>query len=312
MRALVEEDCDEAIEAAWSAGMRYFDTAPLYGFGLSEGRLGRILATKPRDDFVVSTKVGRVLYPCDPAEVDSGFFIDVPAVRFEYDYSYDGIMRSLDQSMTRTGLDRFDIVFVHDIDAYNHGGREGAEARTIELIESGGWKALDELRQSGVIKAIGAGVNEWQPCAHLMELADPDIFLLAGRYTLLEQEPLNSFLPKCIERGVGIVIGGPYNSGILAGKDTFNYAQAPEDIVSRVREIEKVCKSHNVPLPQAAIQFVCGHPAVVSVIPGPQTVDETLANVSHLNAQTPPALWRDLLDQGLVHPETPIPKFGSD
>lgn len=308
LRPLTEQDCDETLATAWDSGMRYFDTAPLYGLGLSEYRVGRMLQQQNRDDFVLSTKVGRLLEPCEPDEVNGMFFVDTPQVRFIYDYSYDGIMRSHEESLQRLGLDRVDILYVHDICAFVHGGREGSEARIQELINLGGWKALTELRDSGAVSAIGAGVNEWQPCARLLELVDPDLFLLAGRYTLLEQDPVDHLFPQCMEKGARIVVGGPYNSGILAGLDTYNYAEAPEDVVARVREIDAVCKAHDVPLIRAALHFVTANPVVVSVIPGGQNVKETKQNAALIREQVPPqALWDELKEKQLIHPQSPTP-----
>jgi D-threo-aldose 1-dehydrogenase len=307
LRPLTEEDCDATLATAWDSGMRYFDTAPLYGLGLAEMRVGRLLRQKNRDEFTLSTKVGRILEPCEPDEVNGMFFVETPQVRFVYDYSYDGIMRSYEESLQRLGVDRVDILYVHDICAFVHGGREGSEARIQELINLGGWKALTELRDSGTVSAIGAGVNEWQPCARLLELVDPDIFLLAGRYTLLEQDPIDHLFPQCAEKNAAIVIGGPYNSGILAGLTTYNYADAPEDIVSRVRAIDAVCRAHDVPLIRAALHFVVAHPLVASVIPGGQNVAETKQNASLLGEPVPPALWDELKEKKLIHPEAPTP-----
>ncbi len=307
LRALTEEECDATLASAWESGVRYFDTAPLYGLGLSEMRVGRLLRSRGRNDFTLSSKVGRLLEPCAPDEVNGFFFVHTPQVRFVYDYSYDGVMRSYEESRTRLGLDRIDILFVHDVDAFVHGGRANSEARIQELLETGGWRALDTLRSRGDVAAIGVGVNEWEPCARMLELADPDLFLLAGRYTLLEQAPLDTLFPQCERRGVGIVIGGPYNSGILAGKPTYNYAEVPADIAARVREIDAVCRRHDVALPRAALQFVLAHPLVVSVIPGAQTRDENLQNVAELDKPTPAAFWAELKERKLLHPRAPTP-----
>lgn len=307
LRPLSEEDCDATLAAAWDAGMRYFDTAPLYGLGLSEQRVGRLLRQKNRDEFVLSTKVGRLLEPCEPEEVNGLFFVETPQVRFYYDYSYDGVMRSYEESLKRIGVDRVDILYAHDICSFAHGGREGSEERIRELMDDGGWRALTELRASGDVAAIGAGVNEWQPCARLLELADPDIFLLAGRYTLLEQEPIDMLFPQCAAQNARIVVGGPYNSGILAGLSTWNYAEAPEEIVTRVRAIEAVCQAHDVPLIRAALHFVAAHPLVVSIIPGGQNVAETQQNAALLDEPVPAALWQDLKEKNLIHPDAPTP-----
>jgi D-threo-aldose 1-dehydrogenase len=307
LRPLDEKDCDATLEAAWECGMRYFDTAPLYGFGLSELRVGRLLKKVDRADYIISTKVGRLLEPCAPEDVNSGFFIDTPQLRFIYDYSYDGIMRSYEESLKRLGIDNVDILYVHDVDAFAHGGREGSEAAIQGLIDKGGWRALTELRDSGTVMAIGAGVNEWEPCARLLEVADPDLFLLAGRYTLLEHEPLEKLFPQCARQGAGIVIGGPYNSGILAGLSTWNYAEAPDDVVARVRAIDAVCQAHDVPLVRAALHFVAAHPLVVSVIPGGQNVHETEQNAVLLEEEVPAALWADLKVKKLIPEQAPTP-----
>ena len=287
--------------------MRYFDTAPFYGLGLSEMRVGRLLSLRRREDFILSTKVGRLLVPCAKEEVNGVFFVDTPQVRFHYDYSYDGVMRSYEASLKRLGLDRVDILWVHDVCGLVHGGREASEAKIQELIDTGGWRALAELRDSGAVQAIGAGVNEWEPCARLLELVDPDLFLLAGRYTLLEQIPMDTLFPECARRGVGVVIGGPYNSGILAGGTTFNYAEALPEIAAQAQALNAICRTHGVALPAAALQFVLGNPVVVSVIPGGQTEKETKQNAAVLDQLIPPAFWQELKDRKLLHPRAPTP-----
>jgi D-threo-aldose 1-dehydrogenase len=311
-RVLGEAEAEATVRQAWSLGLRYFDTAPLYGHGLSEQRVGAALRGEARGSYLLSTKVGRLLQPCAPGEEDSGIYLGVPPFRIAYDYSYGGVMRSHEASLARLGLDRIDILYVHDIDAMTHGSRDAAEARTRELIDQGGWRALDELRAAGDVAAIGAGVNEWQPCARLIELADPDIFLLAGRYTLLEQEALASLLPACVSRGIGVVVGGPYNSGILAtgpiAGAIYDYAPAPEPVLRRTAAIEAVCRRHGVPLARAALQFPLGHPAVVSVIPGGQTADQVVQNLALLNAPIPDTLWRDLKAAGLLRLDAPTPE----
>lgn len=307
LRALSEKDCDATLQAAWDAGMRYFDTAPFYGFGLSEMRIGRLLKKLDRRDYVISTKVGRLLEPCAPEEVNSPFFIDVPQVRFYYDYSYDGVMRSYEESLGRLGIDRVDILYVHDVDAYAHGGREGSERAIQDLLRQGGWRALTELRDAGVVSAIGAGVNEWQPCARLLELADPDLFLLAGRYTLLEQEPIDHLFPQCARKGAGVVVGGPYNSGILAGQNTYNYGAVPAEIAAKVQKLAAICARHSAPMAAAALQFVLAHPVVATVIPGGQNVAETKQNATLLNVDIPADFWADVRRAELIHPEAPVP-----
>jgi len=307
LRPLSEAEGAAVVSAAWASGVRYFDTAPFYGLGLSEMRVGRTLRSHRRDEYIVGTKVGRVLTPCPKEEVNGFFFVDTPQVRFDYDYSYDGVMRSFESSLERLGLDRVDILYVHDVCALVHGGREASEARIQELLTTGGWRALAELRDSGAVAAIGAGVNEWEPCARLLELVDPDLFLLAGRYTLLEQAPLEKLFPECQKRGVGIVIGGPYNSGILAGGTTYNYAAAPPEVAAKAKAIDAVCRRHGVPLPAAALQFVLGHPVVVCVIPGGQTEAETRQNAAVLDAPIPSAFWQELKQAGLLDAKAPVP-----
>lgn len=307
LRALSEAECDEILADVWSSGLRYFDTAPFYGLGLSETRLGRLLRGRDRKQYVIASKVGRLLEPCAPEQVNGGFFVHTPQVRFVYDYSYDGVMRSYESSLQRTGLDRIDILWAHDLCSLVHGSREAAEARIQELLRLGGWRALDELRKGGQVAAIGAGVNEWQACARLLELVDPDLFLLAGRYTLLEQEPLDTLFPECEKRGVGIVDGGPLNSGILAGKSTYNYSAAPQHIVDKVTRIRSVCERHGVPLLSAALQFILAHPLVVSVIPGSQSIAEHRQNVAALEVPIPATFWAELKHEQLLHPGAPVP-----
>lgn len=309
-RAISEDDAHEILSRAWDAGVRYFDTAPLYGFGLSETRLNRFLRGKPRDSYVLSTKIGRLLTSCAPEERSGiGKWFEVPTRKEVYDYSYDGVMRSVEFSLERLGVDRVDILFAHDLDVFNHKSQAALDARLKELME-GGYKALVKLRDDGVIKAFGAGINEWQPCQWMAERGDFDIFLLAGRYTLLEQEALETFLPLAEEKGIGIVIGGPYNSGILATGARpgafYNYDPAPPEILDRVARIEQTCVRHGVRMVDAAFQFPLRHPSVVSVIPGGQGVAEMEANLAAARATIPAALWADLKTQGLMRPDAPV------
>jgi len=306
-RALSEEECDATAGRAWASGLRYYDTAPLYGLGLSEARIGRNLNKHDRSAYLLSTKVGRLLEPLAPGEsFDAGIYRDVPKLKYVYDYSHDGVMRSFDASLKRLGLDRVDVLLVHDVDGPSHGGHEGSEARIRELMETGGWKAIDALRSSGAVDAIGLGVNEWQPCARMLELADPDLFLLAGRYTLLEQEPIETLFPQCAKAGAGIIIGGPYNSGVLAGKAMFDYGRIPAAVASRVQALETVCTAHGVELRAAALQFAAAHPLVMSVIPGAISVEEVEANVALMEISIPAALWSDLKSRRLLHAGAPV------
>ncbi len=300
-RALCEEEAQLTVEAAWDAGLRYFDTAPYYGHGLSEMRIGAVLRSKRRDDFVISTKVGRVLEPCAPGEEHSGIYLNTPQFSVRYDYSYDGVMRSYESSLIRLGLDHIDILYVHDIGGLTHGAQ--ADGHYHDLIE-GGWRALDELRRAGAVKAIGLGVNENAICEHLLRDADPNVFLLAGRYTLLDQSAAEQLLPACVERGVGVVLGGPYNSGILATGPVagayYDYEPASAEILDRTACLQKICESHGVSLAAAALQFPLRHPAILSVIPGSQTSDQVARNVSTFAKVAPEALWEELAAKELI------------
>ncbi len=309
--AITEEAAAATVSAAWDAGIRVFDTAPQYGFGLSEERFARVLTAFPRDELVLSTKIGRLLRDCRPEEVPDINFVDTPTRTFDYNYSYDGVMRSHEASLKRLNQDRVDILLVHDVDVFTHGSRDVSDRRVRELFDSGGYRALAELRSSGAVRAIGAGVNEWQVCEKLLGLGDFDCFLLAGRYTLLEQEALDSFLPLCEERNVGIILGGPFNSGILATGPVpgarYNYAPAPPDILARVARIEAICHAHGMKLIEAALQFVLAHPAVKTVIPGANSPDQVIANMRLLESPIPPALWPDLKSKGLLRADAPVP-----
>jgi len=299
------------VDAAVAAGIRYVDTAPYYGFGLSERRLGDRLREYAAE-FVLSTKVGRLLRPMPGHAGDAdrhGYRSPMP---FEpvFDYGYDAVMRSFEDSLQRLGLARIDILLVHDIGTATHGP---ANTRHFRDLATGGYRALAELRAAGRIRAIGLGVNEWQVCEAAMQHGDYDCFLLAGRYTLLEQTALDSFLPKCAAAGATLIVGGAYNSGILArgtrhaGTHYYNYEAAPAAVVDRVSRIEAVCDAHSVSLAAAALQFPLAHPLVSSVIPGldnPPRVKQTLALY---NESIPPAFWSDLQGAGLVRADAPVP-----
>jgi D-threo-aldose 1-dehydrogenase len=311
-RPLTEREARATVDAAWAEGCRYYDTAPLYGLGLSETRLNGFLRAKPRDAYLVSTKIGRILQLCPAAEkTRPEAFFETPSRREVYDYSYEGVMRSLEFSFERLGLDRIDVVYAHDVDVFTHGSKAASDERIQQFME-GGYKALVELRESGFIKAFGAGINEWEVAETLARAGDFDIFLLAGRYTLLEQEALTSFLPLCVEKKIGVVIGGPFNSGILAtgpkAGARYNYSPAPKDVLERVRRIEAVCKKHGVKLAEAALRFPLSHPAIVSVIPGAQKPTEVKRNAQMLAMKIPPALWRELKTEGLLRADAPTPR----
>ncbi len=311
-RRVEEADAQATLQAAFDGGMRYFDTAPQYGLGLSEQRFGQAIRRFGRDAITLSTKVGRLLEDCGPDEVTPTAFVDTPQKKIVYDYTYDGVMRSHEASLARLGVERVDILLVHDVDVFTHGTQEASDAKVRELFDGGGYRALCELKEAGQVRAIGAGVNEWQVCERLLGLGDFDAFLLAGRYTLLEQEALDSFLPLCVKRDVGIILGGPYNSGILATGAIegarYNYEPAPADILDRVRRIEAVCAAHGVKLIEAALQFVMGHPAVRTVIPGAMTPEEVEANIALFSRNVPVGLWSDLKGQNLIRSDAPTPE----
>jgi len=297
-------EAEAIVGAAWAAGVCYIDTAPYYGVGQAERCVGDAMRWVPRDEWVLSTKVGRLLRPRRTTAAGTERRYPLP---FEpvYDYSYDGVMRSFEDSLQRLGLARIDILHVHDIGAMQHGAE--AHPRLMRTLRDGGYRALEKLRAAGTVRAIGIGVNEREVLLEALEWGNWDVFLLAGRYTVLEQAPLDDLLPKCEKAGTSIVVGGPLNSGILAGRETWNYETAPPEIVSRVKAIAAVCDSHRVPLPAAALQFPLAHPAVAAVIPGPRNVDEFHTNVRLLRHPIPAALWTDLRDAGLLHPHAPTP-----
>jgi D-threo-aldose 1-dehydrogenase len=264
--------------------MRFFDTAPLYGHGLAERRLGEVLRSKRRDDFVLATKVGRLLRANVPPEPGQSY-VDVPPVNPVFDFSYDGVMHSVEESLERLGLDRVDVLHIHDPDEH------------YEEALSGAYRALDRLRAEGTIGAVGAGMNQAEMLVRFARDADFDCFLLAGRYTLLDRTGARELLPLCAERGISIVAGGVFNSGILANPmpgGTFNYQAAPLDIVERAQRLAAICKRHGVELKAAAIQFPLRHPAVAVVLTGCRSVAEVEENVRMFRTRVPDELWRDL------------------
>lgn len=309
-RAISDDDAHAILEEAWAGGVRYFDTAPLYGLGLSETRLNRFLRGKPRDQYVLSSKIGRVLRAVGEGQREGiGKWFDVPNRVGIYDYSYDGVMRSVEFSLERLGIERIDILYAHDLDIFTHKSPEVLSGYQ-EAFMAGGYRALVALRDQGVIKAFGAGINEEGPAEWLARRGDFDLFLLAGRYTLLLQPAQETFLPLCVERGIGIVVGAPYNSGILATGARpgawFAYEPAPQAILERVARIEVVCARHGVRLVDAAFQFPLRHPAVVSMIPGGQGVAEMASNLAAEGTEIPAGLWADLKAEGLLRGDVPV------
>ena len=294
-RATTDEDSAAAVDAAWNAGIRYFDTAPHYGVGLSERRLGAALAGRPREEYVVSTKVGRLLTPSPETAGlmdDQGFHVPADPRRV-WDFSRDGILRSLESSLERLGLDRVDVVYLHDPDDH------------WEAASTTGIGALVELRDQGVIGAIGAGMNQTGMTAEFIRRCDVDVMMLAGRFTLLDQSGLDEVVPLALERGVGIVAAGVYNSGLLsaarpAADAKYDYDPSPPELIARANEIADVCERHGVTLPAAAVAYPLRHSAVVSVVLGSRTAAQVVSNVERYFERIPQQLWTDLMSEGLV------------
>lgn len=281
--AVSDETAHATIELAWERGIRFFDTAPLYGLGLSEQRLGRFLAGRPRDDFVLATKVGRLLRADAPAQPREAIWNDVPALNPVFDFSYDGVLRSVEESLQRLGLDRIDVLHIHDPDDH------------YEEAMTGAYPALDRLRSEGVIRAVGAGMNQAEMLVRFTREADFDCFLVAGRCTLLDQAALPELLPLCAERGIAVIAGGVFNSGLLAGGTTFNYRPAPSELLEEAARLEAVCARHDVPLAAAALQFPLRNPAVTSILLGPRAPAELAQNLDLLDVPIPAGLWDELL-----------------
>tara|TARA_B100001250_G_scaffold278813_1_gene241218 strand:- start:56 stop:1084 length:1029 start_codon:yes stop_codon:yes gene_type:complete len=305
------KDAKLLIDAAITRGIRYFDTAPLYGFGLSETRLGEGLESHDRNSFAISSKVGYTLVPESEGEVKETPFVDVPPLTTIFDFSRDGTLRSIDSSLSRLKTDRLDIVLIHDPDESKsiESGWSPGDAGFYKEVMNGAYPTLEKLRDDGVVKAIGLGMNQWQMLSDFARDGDFDCFLLAGRYTLLEQESLKELLPLCQERGIKIIIGGPYNSGILAtgpiNGAMYNYGPAPESVRKHVFQIELVCKRHNVPLRSAALQFPFGHPSVASIVPGARSVKEVNDNIQLMDYEIPSEFWSELKAEKLLSSEVP-------
>lgn len=311
--ALDEQEGLDVIDASYMAGVRYFDTAPLYGYGMSETKMGPGLARYNRDEIAISSKVGYVLKERQEGDDYVDLFVDAPKLTSYFDYSRDAVLRSIEGTLKRLKTDRLDIVLIHDPDdgkSIEPGWVPGDRAN-FDQVMAEAYPALAELREQGVVKAIGLGMNQWQMLADFARAGNFDAFLLAGRYTLLEQESLRELLPLCAEREVRIIIGGPYNSGILATGAiegaTYNYAAAPEPLLERVRGIEAVCARHDVPLQAAALQFPFGHSAVATVIPGARTVAEVEGNVGFLQHAISADFWAELKQEGLIDAASPTP-----
>jgi D-threo-aldose 1-dehydrogenase len=306
-----EADVQATLQAAWGHGIRLYDTSPFYGFGLSEVRLGYFLRQQPRDEFLISTKVGRVLRPRradSPPPVDNPFVGGLP-FDLTFDYRYDGVMRSYEDSLCRLGLNRVDILFVHDLDRCFHKTNEGIAARMKEL--ESGWKALDGLRSSGEIQAVGVGINDSSMMLPMMERFDPDLLLVASPYNLIDQKTLDREFPQCRERGVQVIIGAPFASGILATGTVpgakYLYEAAPADVLEKVRKIEAVCDQHDVSLKAAALQFTLAHDVVSANIPGAMKPSHVDQNVAATQMKIPAAFWAQLKEQKLIRADAPVP-----
>jgi D-threo-aldose 1-dehydrogenase len=297
-----------AVERALALGVNLIDTSPLYGHGLAEHRCGAAIRRVPRDQVVVCTKVGRWMDPSHGRGDGSGFVGGQPH-RAVIDYSYDGTLRSVEQSLLRLGTDRIELLLIHDVDIWTHGA-EAVEDRFREAM-AGAYVALDRLRGEGVIKGIGIGVNEAEMCVRFAQAGSFDTMLLAGRYSLLEQPALKQFLPVALQQGMGVLLGGVFNSGILATGAVpgakYNYQDAPAEILAKVTRIQRVCDAHGVALPTAALHFALGHPAVASVVLGAQSPQEVERNVAALSSVVPAALWSDLKAEHLLDADAPVP-----
>jgi D-threo-aldose 1-dehydrogenase len=298
-----------AVQAAADAGVTLFDVSPLYGHGLAEHRLGTVLKRLPRESFVVSTKVGRWMKPAPGGPASRSGYRGGLSFDAVFDYSYDGTMRSLEQSLHRLALPSIDIALIHDVDVWTH-GRDAMEQRFREAM-NGAYRALDDLRSQKVVKAIGVGVNESDMSVRFASAGDIDTVLLAGRYSLLEQPALADFLPLAEKKNIGVMLGGVFNSGILATGPVagakYNYRDAPPAILDKVKRIEAVCAAYHIALPVAAMQFALGHPAVASLVTGAVKADEVTRNVASLTAKVPAALWADLKREGLLATNVPVP-----
>lgn len=298
------EQARATVAHALELGITYIDTAPQYGYGRSEHFVGDVVRER-RDALVLSTKVGRLLRPMHGERSRPHNWVKPLPFDQHYEYTYDAIMRSYEDSMQRLGTNRIDILYVHDIGTMTHGVEDNA--RLWAELAGGGYKALRELRDGRAVKAIGLGVNEWQVLMDALDLGDWDVFLLAGRYTLLEQTSLDPFLSACIQRGASVVAAAPFNGGALMGTGTWNYEKAPQEVIQRVADLEALCREFGIPIGAAALQFPLTHPAVCNVLPGPKSPAELDGIVGWWNVQIPAEFWKALVDRGLVAQGTPLP-----
>ena len=309
---LPEDRVSATFEAAYDGGVRYFDTAPWYGNTLSEHRLGHFLRQQPTGSFAISTKVGRVYRrPMPLDEKPIGFWAGGLPFILRFDYSYDAVMRSYEDSLQRLGLPRVDILVIHDIDIQYHGDDTGIEKCFQQLDQGGGLKALQELKSAGEIKGYGAGINEGPMITRFLDRFDLDFFLVAMPYTLIDQAPLDDAFPRCQEKNVGIIIGSPFASGILATGPIegakYNYAPASEEVLAKVRGMQNVCSRHDVPLQAAALQFPLGHPSIAAIIPGSVSPNEVEQNLGWFKTDIPADCWAELKAEGLLRNDAPVP-----
>lgn len=293
------------VDAAWEAGIRYFDTAPHYGAGLSEHRFGQALRRRPRDAYTLSTKVGRLLVPHHPGEIQAPFVGALPFKRV-LDYTADGVRRAVEDSLQRLALGHVDIAYVHDLSP-DLLDTEFERQFRIAAGPGGAFEGMVKLREEGTIKAWGLGVNTVEPCLRALRQSDPDVFLLAGRYTLMETTPLAEFFPLCAERGAHVVLGGPFNSGFLAGGAHYDYRPATPDQHAHRDRLRQVAARHGVDLAAAALQFGLAHPVVAATIPGASSPEHLRRNATLMHIEIPAAFWEELRAEGLVPPEAPLP-----
>jgi D-threo-aldose 1-dehydrogenase len=310
-REVSERDALDALGVAWDAGIRYFDTSPWYGRGLSELRTGAGLRYRPRDEYVLSSKVGRCFDAAKPGtEPDLSPWVAPAPFLHYHDYTYDGVMRSYEQSQLRLGMAWYDVCVIHDLDFWTH-KTEHMVQRYLEQLESSGWRALEELRRNGLLKAIGAGINELGMMRRFLAFCEPDFWLVAMPYTLLRQEMLDEEFGICAERGISVVIGAPFQSGILAtgaiDGARSDYRPADEATLGKVRRIEAVCARYDVPIAAAALQFVMGHRVVAAVIPGAASGAQVERNVATFRHPIPADLWAELKHEGLLREDAPVP-----
>ena len=306
---LDEIECYKTLEKAFSSGINYFDTAPLYGYGLSEHRLGNFLKTIDRKKFILSTKVGRYMVPEEPDKIDKLIFKNTLDFKPVFDYSYDGVMRSFEQSLFRLGLSKIDICLIHDVDSWTH--KDDVDNRFKEAM-NGAYKALEKLRSEKVIKAIGVGLNETSWCKKFAESGDFDCMILAGRYTLLEQGGLIDLFPLAKKKNIGIILAGVFNSGILIkglSKDsTYDYAKIPNHVIEKYNSINKVCNDYKIPIAAAAVQFSNAHSAVSTLLLGMDYPEQIQENLNLLNFKIDKEFWITLLEKNLINSDSPIPE----